>query len=308
MSKAAFTVRYDGPIFDGGHKMPVEDFAPSILALSELVKRTNRILNGDRASVRVLIDADVEQHCLQVGLEIIQPLIEQAKALLADNDIKTAKDIGEILGIGLGAGIGLFGVLKKLRGKKPDKMKITMRDGNKVTQINASGDVFYVAPEMSSLLGDAAVVKYAKAVVEPVGRPGYDRIEFHGPRRRVEKIDSEEARLIQDTPTPKAPPAAVIPQSKIRAVVGIRHAGYMGNAKWTIQYDKARDMTIADEKWLRAFQANKAIAPPGYQLDVEITVSEISVDANGEPIEEPDYAITKVYGVLPSPNQAELDI
>lgn len=200
MSKAAFTVRYDGPIFDGGHKMAIEDFAPSVLSLSELVKRANQVLNGDKASVRLLIDANVEQHCLQVGLEIVQPLIDKAKALLSDGNIKTAKDIGELLGFGIGVGVGLFTVLKRLRGKRPEQMKLTVRDGNNVTQINAAGDVFYAPPEMAALLRDPSVIKHAKAALEPVSRPGYEKIEFHGSKRKVQTITNEEARLIQDMP------------------------------------------------------------------------------------------------------------
>lgn len=77
MSETTFTVRYNGPIFEGGHKMAVDDFAPSVLALSEMFKRGNVLLNGERTSVRVLIEADVEQHCLQVDLQVVQSIWER---------------------------------------------------------------------------------------------------------------------------------------------------------------------------------------------------------------------------------------
>jgi hypothetical protein len=63
-------------------------------------------------------------------------------------------------------------------------------------------------------------------------------------------------------------------------------------------------MTIADEEWLRRFQQNEVAAPPGSTLDVEMTLNELELDEQGNPLKEPEYTITKVYGVtLPPANQ-----
>ncbi len=282
--------------------MAVEDFAPAVLALSELVKRANTLLNGDRAAVRALIDVNVEQHCLQFDFQIVQSVWDQAKALFTEANIKSATEIGKaLLGTAV-AGVGLFAALKKLRGKSPKSTKVVMRDGNNVLQVNISGGgSFIVTPETARLLKDPQALRQAKKAIEPITKPGYEKLEFEERGKVVESVNNEEARLIQDMPIPQEPATQTIPASRIRATVGVRRAVYSGSGKWTIQYDRAREMTIADEKWLADFQARKVSAPPGYLLDVDMAVSAIPVDERGEPIDDPEYRITKVHrAVAPS--------
>jgi hypothetical protein len=306
MSEATFTIRFDGPIFDGGHKMAVEDFAPAILALSELVKRANTLMNGDRAAVRAMIDVDVEQHCLQFDFQILQSVWDQAKALFTEANIKSASDIGTALLGTATIGVGLFAALKKLRGKSPKSAKVVMRDGNNVTQINFNGGSFFVIPDTARLLKDPQTLKHAKKALEPITKPGYEKLEFEDRGKVIESVSNEDARLIQDMPIPQEPATQIIPASRIRATVGVRRAVYAGNGKWTIQYDKSREMAVADERWLAAFQARKASAPPGYLLDVDMVVSAISVDERGEPIEEPEYKIVKVHKAIPPSETGDL--
>ncbi len=281
--------------------MAVEDFAPAVLALSELVKRANILLNGDRGgAVRVLIRVDVEQNCFEFGIQIIHSIWEHTRDLFGTEHIKSAADIAHAIGIGAGgvAGIvGLIGALKKLRGKPIDRTQVVMRDGNSVVQISAGRDVVYVSPDAAKLLTDPISIENAKKTVEPVTKPGYESVEF-AYEWGSESIDNEEARLIRDMPTPKRPDERIIPASTIRATVTVRRAVYVGAGKWTIQYDRAREMSVADEEWLTAFQNNEIAAPPGSQLDVSIRMSEIKIDARGEPIEAPEYTITKVHSVI----------
>ena len=69
------TIRYDGPAL-AGHEMDVQDLAPALLALAEIAQIANRKFNGDRASLKVLVNADVEQQCFMLDLSMIQSLIE----------------------------------------------------------------------------------------------------------------------------------------------------------------------------------------------------------------------------------------
>ncbi len=282
--------------------MAVEDFAPSVLALADMFKRANVLLNGERSSIRVLIDVDVEQHCFQFGIEIVQSIWEHAKDLLGEEHVKSAGNLATAIGVFVATArgvVGLMEALKRLRGRPPSETKMVVKDGSTVVQINSNGgDVFYVDRDTAKLLQDAKTIESAKKAIEPATKHGYDKIEFENKGGPKETITNEEARLIQSMPTPAPPIETVIPESIIRAQVGVRRAVYIGPGKWTIQYDKAREMTIAAEEWLADFQANKIAVPPGARLDVSILMSAIKVDARGEPIEEPEYKITKVHGVI----------
>lgn len=282
--------------------MAVEDFAPAVLALSDLIKRANVLLNGEKdGAVKVLIDVDVEQHCFEFDIQIVHSIWEKAKGLFGDAHIKSAADIGHAIGViagGAAGVVGLIGALKKLRGRAPAESKVVMRDGNSVVEIKAGGDVFYVAQDAAKLLTDATSIKSAKTAISPAGQPGYDKVEFEEKGGATQTIDNEEARLIQSMPVPTRPEETVIPPSRMRAQVGIRRAVYIGPGKWTIQHEKAREMTIADEDWLRRFQSHEIDVPPGSLLDVTIGVSAIKLDSHGEAVEPPEYTIVTVHSVI----------
>jgi hypothetical protein len=114
------TIRYDCPALSG-HEMDVQDLAPALLALAEIAQIANRKFNGDRASLRVLVNADVEQQCFQLDLSLIQSLMDQAQALLGKDNVATAAELAQMIGLVGGAGTTLLGLYKWLFGKgKPD--------------------------------------------------------------------------------------------------------------------------------------------------------------------------------------------
>lgn len=300
MSKHETIIRYDGPAL-AGHKMDVEDIAPALMALSELCKRANAIANGDRASVQLLIDMDVEQHCVQIKLQIVQTLLDAAKSLFGVDGGLTAMDILKALGLATSTSLGLFKLLKMLKGRKVDSTKMIVKDGQHVLQINAGRDVFLTHPLVGDLISDPNMLRKAKQVVGPTTKEGYEKIEFKDGGEVAEEISREDALLIQSIPAQPVTAGAVtiIPASKIRACVKIRKAVYEGAGKWTIQYDKSREVAITHTEWVDDFQTDKIDAPPGSFLDVDIEVSAIRLDRTGEPLEEPTYTISYVYGVVP---------
>ena len=81
MSEYEAIIRYDGPALVD-HKMDVDDIAPALMALADLCKRANSLANDDRASIRLFIDMDVEQHCAQFKIQIVQTVFAAVKSLL----------------------------------------------------------------------------------------------------------------------------------------------------------------------------------------------------------------------------------
>ena len=61
------TIRYDGSALSG-HEIDVQDLAPALLALADIIQIANRKFNGDRADVKVTVSADVEQQCFMIDL------------------------------------------------------------------------------------------------------------------------------------------------------------------------------------------------------------------------------------------------
>jgi hypothetical protein len=286
----------------------VEEIAPALLAISDLCKRANQLGNGDRASVAVFVILGAEQHGTQFKLQIVQTVHNQAPLLFIEQDVATAKEVFEWLGlVGSADGSvgGLFKLLKWLKGRQPHSATKVLWDGRDMIQVSAGGEVFLTFPQTAKLLTDPEAVQKAKDVVRPVGREGYQVVEFEYAGEVIDRVTSTNAVLIEDLVPleEKQPVGTMLPQSTIRAAVRIRKAVYEGTGKWTIQYDRAIDVTIADEDWLADFQANRVAAPPGSLLDVEMLVSEIPLDGSGNARREPTYTITKVRRVDLPPSQ-----
>lgn len=294
--------------------MDVEELAPSVLALAALCKRANQLFNDDRVSMRLFIQADEEQKCFQLKLELVQSFLDTVRTLLSDDkNASTAEQIAMWLGIlsttavATGGAInGLYRLLKFLKGKKPKAVSQSQANGQTVMQITADGgSTVLVFPQTYHLYQDQEAVKQAKRFTEPVTHDGYDFVEFEKDGLPGERITNDEARLIRDTPEPEKPVATSLPESKMRCKIRIRKAVYEGPGKWTIQHDRSREVVMADKEWLERFQTREVLAPPGSILEVDLQISAIDLDRHGDPVKEPEYTVTKVYGVEePSPKPA----
>lgn len=100
MSDSSLQIRYDGPELRA-HQMDVALLAPALLAFGELCKDANSVLNGERAKVRVLLHADVRANCVTIDLSVVQTLWDAAVSLVKQQDVASAKDILEWIGLRL---------------------------------------------------------------------------------------------------------------------------------------------------------------------------------------------------------------
>lgn len=200
MSAATVTVRYDGPILVN-HQMDIADLAPALLGLSELCKIANQKFNGDKAAVKVLIGTDAEHQCFQLDLHIVQTLWDSTKRLLSNDDVGSAKNLLEWLGLlgTAGSVFGLFKLIKWLKGRPITSTQMEIKDGRDVVRISINGDgnnVLLVHPEALELLQDERVLGNVKKVIQPLTRPGYEKLEFEHEFETVESLSSDDAALI----------------------------------------------------------------------------------------------------------------
>jgi hypothetical protein len=300
------TIKYDGAAVVG-KSMDVADLAPSLIALSDLIKSVNRQLNGDKTGVKILVNADLNQNCFELFIDVAQTIWESVANLIADDRVATVKEIAEWIGIVGGAGLSLYGLIKKLKGKTIDSVSIGQKDGRDVIEINIHGDrnPLIVNKPVFDMYNNPTTRRLAVQVLEPLNQDGYDRLEFYDGKKTI-----FETFLKVDVPSaingdlPEVHPQNVV-ISKIRTTVRIRKPAYEGGSKWTLVYKRAIEAAIEDKEWLAAFQNNTVSAPPRSALEVEME-ERIVTDNNGEQIEEPVYTVTKVYRVTPPAEQIGL--
>ncbi|HXD25932.1 MAG TPA: hypothetical protein VN609_08360, partial [Propionibacteriaceae bacterium] len=117
MSTADFTAAYDGEALKD-HRIDVRDLAPALLAFGQLFEEANELLNRDRAQVRVKVRATGEGS-FAIDLEVVQTIGRQVEGFLTGNHVTAALNLKELL---IGGSIGLFALIKRMRGRKPTKL------------------------------------------------------------------------------------------------------------------------------------------------------------------------------------------
>lgn len=309
MSAASVTVRYDGPILSN-HQMDVADLAPALLGISELCKIANRKFNGERAAVKVLIGTDVEHQCFQIDLNVVQTLWEHTKSLIKTEDVKSAKEVLEwlgLLGIPTGGILGLFALLKKLSNRRITEAALESKDGRDFVRITIEGDnnTVLVFPQTFDLLKDDTVINNAKRVVQPISQDGYDSLEFKTDSKVTERINKPEAISIAGISTSTALPSALDPPQLITAWVNVYAPVYDINApKWRFKFGDSHQYMDISETEIAALTLVRggAMIDDSYRVILELTQEH---NANGSIINH--YKIKKVLDFRPARLPYQLD-
>lgn len=304
------TIRYDGPAL-AGHDMDVQDLAPALLALAEIAQIANRKFNGDRASLKVLVNADVEQQCFMLDLSMIQSLMDQAQTFLGKENVTTAREIAEIIGLVGGTGGTLFGLYKWLFGREKagNSVSFTKTEATGVTVVNILGDgnTVEVSNQVAALASDPEILKRVKTVLKPLQKPDYRDFTVLERRTPVVQIDREEAKGIL-----AADPPTLVPQEGQEEAEPIFATGpawvdtshFRGLAKWRLIWAGQTVDARMPEAFLKQFQDNEIIVVPNAKLTVRMKVT-TPVDDNGQPAGAAEFVVEEVLAIDLPPKAAK---
>lgn len=292
------TIRYDGPALID-HEMDVQDLAPALLALADIVQIANRKFNGEQADIRVLVDADVEQRCFQIDLSLVQSVLEKARGLLAEDGVKTALEIAKDIGIVGAPVVSLFKLIKWMAKRPPvaGTQFDVKSEGGITTLVNGDGNTTNVTQNVYLLASDPAVMEKVRKVFQPLQRPGYDTLQFVEGDEVVETITREDARQFAEMPTTVLEPSNE-DVSTITGHLRIKSPQYEGAAKWSVLWGgRAIDVTMPPE-FVKAFQSNRIDAPPNTILTVKME-QRVALDDGGRAVGSPAFTVLAVERLLP---------
>lgn len=300
------TIRFDGPAL-AGHDMDVQDLAPALLALADVIQIANRKFNGTQASIRVLVNADVEQRCFMIDLSLVQSFLDQAKGFLGSDHVRTAYDIAQWVGLLGGGSIGLFQLLKFLRGAKEGGQPLHIEaDGIGNVVVTGNGNTVVLPQQVYQLAQDAKAVEKSKAVMRPLETEGYETLSFLDGESVVFAVTSAEAEGIAELPSQ---PLSEMPSesvSQIRGQVRIKSPQYEGGAQWGLLWNgRAISAELVDQAadWVRDFQANRVDAPPNSTLKVSM-LETAQLDTRGQMVGRATYRVTEIHNVIQPPRPA----
>lgn len=274
-------IAYDGDALKDG-SMDVRQLAPALLALGELLQGANRLLNDNRATLEVKVQADFKTGSFDVGIALFQDLTAQFMALIQSDGVTSAKEIAEFVGLVTGVPLSLFGLLKWLGGRKIDSA--TQRgDGTveikvKIEGDNNSVDIKVVPAEVYRMASDPECRKATEGVVKPLKVEGIDKFETRKGKQVVEQVTKGDLAAFE-VPMPAAKDLDAAPPTT--QVVEIVKPSFDEDLTWTLSDGSGGrfDAVMKDPTFIQRVKAGEDFRI-GDLLKVTIETRQ-SIAANG---------------------------
>jgi hypothetical protein len=304
VSTAIVEIVYDGDALATG-SMDVQDLAPALLALGDLCREANRVLNGDRARVEVRVRSDFKTGSFVVGLEVVQSLLEQARSLLLDDNVAAALQLAGLLGLLKGGKAGLIRFLKWLEGKAPDKVE-RQPNGDvivyKIDQSTRIEQTIIISAPVVLLAEDVAVRDALRRILRPLEMPGIDHFETREGGQTVEVVEEPQVPFFDP---PKAQSATEKPLAEdVRiAAFEVARSAFEDRLKWSLSDGKTTiNAEILDEEFLARVDRGLRFGKHDV-LKVQLQTQSHRT-ATGRLVTE--YKVLKVLEVVSAPSQYTL--
>lgn len=227
MSAKEFSVAFSGPAVDEG-AMDVADLAPALLALGDLLRSANQVVNGDRATVKLQVKAEARVGSFEVDLQVIQGTLDQMRsALLGDGAIAAERLFSLIVG---GGGIvsGLFGLIKWLGNRQPDSTT-TLENGDVQITIGDQSQVF--SQNVINIYNDRPTrYNASRSVAALKDRDGLERIEFKDDKHVLESINKADVGQFDPVETP----SVEVSSSEREVALEVVTATFDGTRLWRV--------------------------------------------------------------------------
>lgn len=279
-NRAELTIAYDGEALRG-HLIDVRDLAPALLGIGQLFEEANRALNGERAQVSVLVKAN-GQGSFEVVLEVLQSVGRQLESILTGDHVESAINLKEVLGMTGGGALGLFKLLKWLRGRKPAVSKEKALPGH--VKLVVDGEILEVPAKALRLFQDVGVRDASMKVLEPLSRPGISTFEVREGAVPVVSIESSEREWFA---LPAQEPEALPPRTWTQAFT-IVSLSFKDDNKWRLtdgtttiaatirddgfkaEIDSGRTVFMKGDMLLCLVRAVQTYGPDGLRSDYEV--------------------------------------
>ena len=123
-------VAYTGDAVNGS--MDINELAPALLALSNLISEANQTLNHDNSKIEVRISLNFERGSFEMSLELIRDLPAQIKFFLFDSSLSLYEILGAIGLFCTISGGTLLEIYRFVKGRKISKVEKVDKDSLKI--------------------------------------------------------------------------------------------------------------------------------------------------------------------------------
>lgn len=265
MSHEKFNVLYDGPALQN-NEMNVQTLAPALYAMGALLEEANATVNGSRAKVGVNVKASFKTGCFGIELNTFVSLVDLSKSLFASDNIATAKNLLEWLGLvwdsagkAVALGGGLIGLVKWLRGRKISKVETV---GDKVFKVYVGDEYYETEQEVIRLYQNHKIHEAFKNVLSPLEQEGIDDFAV------TDLSQSSRFVVIHKTELPFFEPPQeeeeILADDEVEMNLQVVSLSFEGNYKWRFSDgNSVFNADVCDEDFLNKVRSGEAAFAKG---------------------------------------------
>ena len=234
MSESHFTLIFDGEAVEKG-EIDVRDLAPPLLAIGDMIQQANKLINGEKASVSVKVNA-TQKGSFEIDLSLVQSLADMAMTFFDfaeanKNSIAAANDLVDLIfkatGVTVAGGGGLLALIKWLKGRKPDKV---VPDGGEV-HVHI-GDNIFVTDERTILLAEDKVIReQAKKTVSTLGVDGISKLLVRRDKAEQLELTKED---VQSFEIPESEDEELSDETRRMTLLQIISLSFKEDNKWRV--------------------------------------------------------------------------
>jgi hypothetical protein len=286
-SQIQLDVSFEGPALRDG-SMDVRDLAPSMLGLGMLFDSANKVLNGERTTVNVNVKA-TSAGSFHILYEIVQ---SQNSELSFQQLLATAVSMKELI---FGVSIGLFAVVKLLKGKNPKVEKLN----DNMFKLTIDKQEYLVPLDWVKLYQDINTRRALGDVIRPIKTPGIERFEVHEHKNLLQSVTREDAGAF-DVPEVKEP---LLNEINRKAFSVVRLA-FKEEYKWTLSDGQATySVSIKDGAFQKKVDNNEVSFAKGDILLCDLRTIQWQVEDGVRT----EYEIVKVISHKPARQLSLID-
>jgi hypothetical protein len=248
METAHIRIVYDGDALQDG-SMDVRDLAPALLALSDLIDESNKLLNPKPGTVQIRARRDIETGSFDIGITIIQSWPSQVLQFFAGEQMSGLSNLLGILGLSAATlATPLLLAIKWLRGRKVTSVEVI---GDDDVRITVEGDQIVVTKPVASLLADRRIRSLIAMLLDPLRREGIDRFDVSGPGEPVVTSIVKAELPSFDPPDPIGSPPEILTSTEYEQAYTVVSPSFREGNKWRL-YDGQSTVsaTIEDNDFL----------------------------------------------------------
>jgi hypothetical protein len=168
--------------FDGfalsQHEMEINQLAPALLALSNILEEAAKQVSHGEGKASIRVRGNIKSGSIEIDLTVLTSLIENLTNFLSGNSVTAVLNGAELLNliglVGGGGAVGLIALIKKLKGKTPEKVT-NNQDGSVTIIIN--NHTFIEDKRVVQLYQNIDIRKNLYALLQPLKEEGIDEIK-----------------------------------------------------------------------------------------------------------------------------------